>query len=601
MVKEQVNARILRLQKALVDNGLAAWVIPTADPHMSEYLTEHWQTRAYFSGFIGSAGTLVVTVKNALLWTDGRYWEQAKQQLHGTLVQLAPEVKMQIGPWQWLLGVLELKQIIAVDPAAISYAEYLALQQPLQEKQITLYFNAQLIDVLWPDRPVLPKLPIYRHDPQMVSLSAREKLSYIREKMRQQKNDAHLLSSLDDIAWLTNLRGNDVQFNPVFLAHVLIEEHQAFLFVDHAKLDASVRDYLIEQGFSLRPYEHISQFLANRPIKRLLLQANKIAYATVKQLSDQTQVVNAISPSTLFKSRKDQQELAHIREAMRQDGIALCEFFAWLDEMIAAKKRISELDIAEELANWRAKQHHFVSLSFPTIAGFNANSAMAHYVATSHSYAWIEGNGLLLIDSGAHYQNGTTDITRVVAINRVTKMQQRDYTLVMKAHINMASLVYPQGIPMPLLDTMARAPLWQEHLDYNHGTGHGVGYFLNVHEGPQILSYHAARLSGTEVCPGMVTSIEPGLYRSNQWGVRLENLAASVPHQKTATLLENQQFLQFEILTLCPFDRRLLDIRLLDDREKNWINVYHAWVKRTLSSQLSARAKAWLHQACSAL
>ena len=331
------------------------------------------------------------------------------------------------------------------------------------------------------------------------------------------------------------------------------------------------------------------------------MQANKIAYATVKQLSDQTQVVNAISPSTLFKSRKDQQELAHIREAMRQDGIALCEFFAWLDEMIAAKKRISELDIAEELANWRAKQHHFVSLSFPTIAGFNANSAMAHYVATSHSYAWIEGNGLLLIDSGAHYQNGTTDITRVVAINRVTKMQQRDYTLVMKAHINMASLVYPQGIPMPLLDTMARAPLWQEHLDYNHGTGHGVGYFLNVHEGPQILSYHAARLSGTEVCPGMVTSIEPGLYRSNQWGVRLENLAASVPHQKTATLLENQQFLQFEILTLCPFDRRLLDIRLLDDREKNWINVYHAWVKRTLSSQLSARAKAWLHQACSAL
>ena len=601
MAEEQINARILRLQKTLVDNGLAAWVMPTADPHMSEYLTEHWQTRAYFSGFTGSAGTLVVTVKDALLWTDGRYWEQAEQQLRGTLVKLAPEVRMQIGPWQWLIGVLELKQTIAVDPAVISYAEYLALQQLLKEKQITLYFNAQLIDAVWPDRPVLPKFSIYRHNPQMVSLSAREKLSYIREKMRQQKNDAHLLSSLDDIAWLTNLRGSDVQFNPVFLAHILIEEHQAFLFVDHAKLDVSLHDYLTEQGFSLQPYEYISQFLANRSIRRLLLQANKVAYATIRQLSAQTQVVNAISPSTLFKSRKDKQELDHIREAMRQDGIALCEFFAWLDEMVIAQKRISELDIAEELANWRAKQRHFVSLSFPTIAGFNTNSAMAHYVATSQSYAWIEGDGLLLIDSGAQYQNGTTDITRVVAINQVTKMQRRDYTLVMKAHINMASLVYPQGISMPLLDIMARAPLWQEHLDYNHGTGHGVGYFLNVHEGPQILSYHAARLSGTEVCPGMVTSIEPGLYRSNQWGVRLENLAASVPHQKTATLLENQQFLQFEILTLCPFDRRLLDIRLLDDREKNWINVYHAWVKRTLSSQLSARAKAWLHQACSAL
>lgn len=601
MAKEQVNTRILRLQKALVDNGLAAWVIPTADPHMSEYLAEHWQTRVYFSGFTGSAGTLVVTVKDSLLWTDGRYWEQAKHQLQGTLIQLAPKVKMQIGPWQWLLDVLEFKQVIAVDPETISYAEYLALQQLLQAKKITLYFNAQLIHSLWPDRPALPKFPIYRHDPQMVSLSTREKLSYIREKMRQQKIDAHLLSSLDDIAWLTNLRGNDVQFNPVFLAHVWIEEHQAFLFVDHAKLDASVRDYLIDQGFSLRTYEHISQFLANRSSKRLLLQSNKIAYATIKQLSDQTQVVNAISPSTLFKSRKDQQELMHIREAMRQDGIALCEFFAWLDEMIAAKRRISELDIAEELANWRAKQCHFVSLSFPTIAGFNANSAMAHYVATSHSYAWIEGNGLLLIDSGAHYQNGTTDITRVVAINQVTKMQQRDYTLVMKAHINMANLVYPQGIAMPLLDTMARAPLWQEHLDYNHGTGHGVGYFLNVHEGPQILSYHAASLSGTEVWPGMVTSIEPGLYRSGQWGVRLENLVASVPHQNTSALLEDQQFLQFEILTLCPFDQRLLDIRLLDDREINWINMYHAWVKRTLSSQLSARAKTWLHQACSTL
>ncbi|MCV2502488.1 MAG: aminopeptidase P family protein [Neisseriaceae bacterium] len=595
-----ILSHLEQLREIMKMKEIDAWVALTSDPHLSEYIPDYWKTREFLSGFTGSAGTLVVTKDQSGLWTDSRYWEQAEKQLSGTSIKLFKQTKQSETPWDWLLKELKKTQCIGVDGNTLSYADYTALKQKVDNTGIHLRLDEDIMQLVWQDRPALPTNPIYIHEQQFVSLSCQEKITLIRKEMQDKKVDYHLVSSLDDIAWITNLRGSDVDYNPVFLSHLLIALDEVILFVDAKKINTQITNYLNNQQIKVLDYADVNETIAQLNHTQLLVDEYKVAYGTLVKKKHTTQLNVAMNPSTLLKAKKTSLELNHIKEAMLQDGIALCQFFCWLDKTIQDKKIISELDVDEELSSRRAKQNNFVSLSFNTIAGFNANSALPHYAATQDNYSLLEGNGILLIDSGGQYLNGTTDITRVVAINQVTEAQKRDFTLVLKSHIAMANLIYPEAIAMPLLDVMARAPLWQEHLDFGHGTGHGVGYFLNVHEGPQVLSCYSSVSEKTKVYEGMVTSIEPGLYRPGKWGVRIENLAASVVHQ-SSNEDEYGKFLFFDILTLCPIDRRLIQVDALTQAEKNWLNRYHEIVRTKISNYLNSDERAWLESATQAI
>ncbi|MFH4355170.1 MAG: aminopeptidase P family protein [Neisseriaceae bacterium] len=591
-IMELIEERLYALRQAMRAQQVEAWVALTADPHLSEYLPDYWKTREFLSGFTGSAGILVVTFEVALLWTDSRYWDQAQRELKGTSISLRYWARGKESPWDWIFRTLKPGQRLGLDGQTLSYALYQELMAYAQQYHIQLSLKEDLVESIWKKRPVKPKGGLFLHEPKWVSLSSKEKITLLREKLEERGAQFHLICSLDDIAWITNLRGSDIPYNPVFLAYLVISRQQTTLYVDEVKLEKEIELYLTTQGITIKPYQAVEIDLAALPQGRLCLDPHKVSYALVSQIPEQVTLDFAANPSTLLKACKAPLELAHIREAMVQDGIALCEFLCWLDQQIAAKRVLSELDIDEELTRWRTLQANFVTLSFPTIVGFNANSALPHYIATKDCYSHIKGNGILLIDSGAQYYNGTTDITRVIAINEVSPEQRKDFTLVLKSHIAMASLFYPKGIAMPMLDAVARAPLWREGLDFGHGTGHGVGYFLNVHEGPQVLSYYATPKPETSVQAGMVTSIEPGLYRTGAWGIRIENLAASIAVNKGKSGLE--EFLKFEILTLCPIDQRLIETKYLNKEEKEWINSYHTLVRERLYPHVAPSTREWL-------
>ena len=421
----------------------------------------------------------------------------------------------------------------------------------------------------------------------MAPLARAAKLAQLREAMARHGATHHLISTVDDVAWALNLRGSDVSYNPVFLAHLLIAPGGATLFVGGGKIDAALQDTLARDGVTLLPYAEAGVALAALPADaRLLLDPKRVTLG-LRERAKAT-VVEAINPSTLLKSRKSEAEAAHIREAMRQDGAAMCEFYAWFEAALG-RERITELTIDEQLSAARAKRPGFVGLSFSTIAGFNANGAMPHYRATPESHAVIEGDGLLLIDSGGQYLGGTTDITRVWPIGTLSEAHKRDYTLVLKGTMALSRARFPRGTLSPMLDTLARAPLWEQNLDYGHGTGHGVGYFLNVHEGPQSISKLVPDAT-MAMEPGMITSIEPGLYRPGQWGIRIENLVLNVP----AGSNEFGEFLAFETLTLCPIDTRCIARSLLRADEIDWLNGYHALVRERLEPLLAGAARDWL-------
>lgn len=577
-------------------HGVDAVIVPSADPHLSEYLPEYWQGREWLSGFTGSMGTLVVTADVAGLWTDSRYWVQAEQQLQGTGIDLYKLQRGQPDHVGWLAKTLHADSVVAIDGDVLSVAGLDGIESALSAAQIELAFDKDLLAEMWDDRPALPVQPVYAHDDKFVSESAQDKLARVRQAMSEKGASHHLLSSLDDIAWLTNLRGADVDYNPVFLAHMLITDTTATVFVDDRKLSDDMAQALAEAGITVARYEAVKPALGELTDEDvLLIDPSKVAIGTLVQLTDGVGIVEATAPSTLFKSQKSAEDLAHIREAMRQDGAALCEFFAQFEARLAASERLSELDVDEMLLAVRSKQPNYVSPSFPTIAGYNENGALPHYRALADNFSYLDGDGLLLIDSGAQYQNGTTDITRMVGIGQVSAAQKRDVTLVLKSHIALASACFPEGIASPSIDAIGRAPLWAHQLDYGHGTGHGVGYFLNVHEGPQAISYPSAVTVDRAMKLGMLTSIEPGLYREGQWGIRIENLAANV------AVAEPQEtgfgeYLQFDSVTLCPIDTRLLDMDLLSAEEKHWLNDYHQRVHDELAPRVTGAALAWLRE-----
>ncbi|WP_223523945.1 aminopeptidase P family protein [Pseudomonas sp. BF-RE-24] len=586
-----VPQRLAQIRQLMSREGIHALLVPSADPHLSEYLPGYWQGRQWLSGFHGSVGTLIVTGSFAGVWADSRYWEQATKELEGSGIELVKLIPGQPGPLDWLAEQTPEGGVVAVDGAVMAVASARTLGGKLAERGARLRTDIDLLQEVWSDRPSLPDQPVYAHLPPQATVSRVEKLAKLRESLKERGADWHFIATLDDIAWLFNLRGADVSFNPVFVSFALISQQQATLFVALDKVDAALRAVLEQDGVTLRDYSEAAAALREVPDgASLQIDPARVTVGLLDNLGSGVKLVEGLNPTTLAKSRKSLADAEHIRRAMEQDGAALCEFFAWL-EGAWGRERITELTIDEHLTAARTRRPDFVSLSFNTIAAFNANGAMPHYHATEEAHAVIEGDGLLLIDSGGQYLGGTTDITRMVPVGTPTTEQKRDCTRVLKGVIALSRAKFPRGILSPLLDAIARAPIWAEQVDYGHGTGHGVGYFLNVHEGPQVIAYQAAAAPQTAMQAGMITSIEPGTYRPGRWGVRIENLVLS----RDAGSSEFGEFLEFETLTLCPIDTRCLEPSLLTQDEKDWFNAYHAEVQRRLSPLLDGDALQWLN------
>jgi len=593
----RINAqreRIERVREALAQHGADALLVPSADPHLSEYLPARWQGRQWLSGFTGSMGTLVITLDRAALFADSRYWVQAEHELSGSGIELE---KIPTGAAMhhidWIARTLARGKTLMVDGQVLALAAAQQLRSALDKSGIALRTDADLLAQAWPDRPALPARPVYPHQaPQAVETRC-ERLARVREAMASHGASHHFVSTVDDVAWITGLRGGDVEYNPVFLAHLLITEKSAVLYVGAGKIDTALAAQLTRDGIAPADYAAAPDALRTLPSgSTLLIDPRRITLGFRQLVPDGVRVIEAINPSTLFKSRKSEPEARFVREAMARDGAAMCAFYAWFEGAVAAGERITELTIDERLSAERAKQPGFVGLSFSTIAAFNANGALPHYRATDAAHAAIEGDGLLLIDSGGQYLGGTTDITRVWPIGRISDAHKRDYTLVLKAMMSLSRARFPRGVLSPMIDAIARAPLWEHGLDYGHGTGHGVGYFLNVHEGPQTIS-QALPEPQMAMQPGMITSIEPGVYRPGQWGVRIENLGLTVPVD-TPEHGKFGEMLGFETLTLCPIDTRCIDLALLRADERAWLDDYHAQVRERLSPLVSGDALAWL-------
>lgn len=589
-----IRLRLERVREALQRHGAAALLVPSSDPHLSEYLPARWQGREWLSGFTGSMGTLVVTPTEAALFADSRYWVQAEVELEGSGIAL---VKIPTGAAthhvDWLAAHVKPGETVCVDGQVLGLAAAQQLRAALEKAGAVLRTDLDLLAQAWDDRPALPAAPVYEHRAPQAAVSRAAKLAQVREAMARHGATHHLVSTVDDIAWITNLRGADVDYNPVFLAHLLVDLTGATLFVGAGKVDAALARALEADGVKLADYAQAAAALAALPAgATLLLDPKRVTLGLREAVPAGVKVVEAINPSTLAKSRKTDAEAAFVRETMIEDGVAMCRFYARFEAALAAGERLTELTVDEWLSAERARRPGFVGLSFPTIAGFAANGAMPHYRATPASHAVIEGDGLLLIDSGGQYLGGTTDITRVWPIGEPSDAMRRDVTRVLKGTIALSRARFPRGTPSPALDAIARAPLWADGLDFGHGTGHGVGYFLNVHEGPQSIS-RATPDATMAMEPGMITSVEPGLYRPGRWGVRIENLVLNVP-AKLDVPEEFGEFLEFETLTLCPIDLRCLDRSLLRADEIDWIDRYHATVFERLAPRLDGDALAWL-------
>ena len=589
---EEVKNRIALLRTAMQNAGISACIVPGTDPHASEYIADCWKERVWISGFNGSAGTAVITNTNAGLWTDSRYFLQASQQLNNTGIELMkqglPETP-EIIPW--LTEVLQPGDKVAVNSQMFSVNAYKAMKNELKARNIEL-ISMDLFAGIWKDRPSLPMGSFFVFDTKYTGMSTTQKLTVLRGEIKKVKASAFVISALDDIAWLFNIRGNDVDYNPVVIAYALVEEDKATLFVAPQKLTPDIRLYLENEGVQVADYESIYPTLSQiSPAKTVLIDGGKLNQSLFEAIPAECSTINTMSPVFKLKSIKNEVEMAGIRRAMIKDGVALAKFFKWLEENVSSGK-LTETSIDKKLYACRKEQEHFMGESFGTIAGYGPHGAIVHYSATEESASTLKPEGIFLLDSGGQYLDGTTDITRTVALGKVSDQQKKDFTLVLKGHIALGTAIFPTGTRGTQLDILARKAMWDIGLNYGHGTGHGVGHFLNVHEGPQSIRMDE---NPTVLQPGMFMSNEPGMYRTGEYGIRTENLVHIVPAMHT----EFGQFLQFETITLFPIDTQLIEIEMLDAKEKEWLNNYHQTMFDRISPFLNEEENSWLKKKCS--
>lgn len=587
--------RLAALRAQMKNNGIDTAIIPQADPHMSEYIASHWQARRWLSGFNGSAGTLVVpAAAPAMLWTDSRYFLQAEAQLEGSEIQLMKEGLPETPSIEeWLTAHLQAGATVGVDGMLYSTGAMRSLRAALKSRGILLDTGFDPLPAIWADRPALPKCAVFVHEEKYAGRSAADKIADALGEARRHGADAVFVSALDQTAWLLNIRSRDVKYNPVATAFTYLGPEGNLLFIDRDKVGDDVAAYLASQGVQMRPYGSVKDFAASLSTqRRVLLDPASTAYGIMEAFGDRA--VESTSPLAMPKACKNEVQIAGVREAMRRDGAALVHAVMELERRFGAGEAITEMDVAEILLRHRSAMPLFFDESFGTIAGYGPHGAIVHYEADEVSNATLRPEGLLLIDSGAQYLDGTTDITRTICLGDPTQQERADFTLVMKGHIALATAIFPEGTCGTQLDALARQYLWQHGLSYLHGTGHGVGHFLNVHEGPQSirLNYVPAPLT-----PGMITSNEPGLYRAGVHGIRCENLVLTVPAFDT----EFGRFYKFETLTLFPFDTRLLATEMMTEDELTWINRYHAHVYDTLAPALDEPAREWLKEKTQAI
>lgn len=587
----EINQRLESLREVMRREHLSAFIFPSTDAHQSEYVADHWQGRTWISGFNGSAGTAVVTMKSAALWTDSRYFLAAEEQLKGTEFQLM-KLKIEGTPTisEWLAQELQGENAeVGLDGMVNSYHETMGLIADLRKSGgITVRTNFDPLGLIWTDRPAIPANPVEIQPMEFAGESVASKISRIRTALRQRHADGMLISALDDIAWTLNLRGTDVHCVPVFVSYLLISSQQVSLYVDSAKINDEVKAYLTENGISLYPYNKVAEGLERYSEYNILLDGDETSYFLWKTVKCQ-EIIAGNSPVPAMKAQKNDREIAGFRQAMQRDGVAMVKFLRWLKPAVEAGGQ-TEISIDRKLTSLRAEQHLFRDISFDTIAGYQAHGAIVHYEATPETDVALKPEGLILIDSGAQYQDGTTDITRTIALGPVTEEMKHVYTLVLKGHIQLELAKFPDGASGTQLDALARECMWREGYNYLHGTGHGVGSYLSVHEGP-----HQIRMEWkpTPLRAGMTVTDEPGLYLSGKFGVRIENTLLIKDYQTT----EFGKFLQMESLTLCPIDLTPVDFSMLQPEEIEWLDTYHRDVFEKLSPYLEGEDLEWLREA----
>lgn len=577
------------LRRAMKNNQMDYYIIPSADAHQSEYVPEHYKGRAYVSGFTGSAGTLIVSVDKAYLWTDGRYFIQAEKQLKGTEIGLMKIATLGYSTIEeWLKENVKSGEVLAFDGSTISANQYKAYNKIAVQNKFEIKMDKDLLEEIWKDRPELSKKPIFIHETKYCGKSTEEKLDEVRRKMKALGGESYIITSLDDIAWLFNIRGNDIAYNPVGLAYALVNNYSAILYIDSIKVSKEDLTALNKEGVRLKEYNDIYEDI-KAVNGAVIIDPTKVNGKLFSLIPDGVEVIEHLNITTSLKAIKNEVEIENIEKSQVRDGVAMVKFTKWLKENIG-KIEITEISAADKLEEFRSQGENYKGLSFNTIAGYKEHAAMMHYSATEESSYALKAEGMFLVDSGAQYLDGTTDITRTFVLGKLTEEEKRDFTLVLKSHIGLASAVFLKGATGCNLDALAREPMWKYGLDYKCGSGHGIGFFLNVHEGPQ-----GFRQSGNDIKlePGMIITNEPGVYKENKHGVRIENTVLVIEACKSD---EMGEFYRFKTVSYCPIDLEGIDVDMLNKDEKKWLNDYHRMVYDKLSTYLNGEEKEFLKE-----
>jgi len=583
----KVSERILKLREVMKRENIDYYVVPSGDFHQSEYVAEHFKSRAYISGFTGSAGTVLIGKEKAILWADGRYFIQAEQQLKDSGIEL---YKMRIPGWpsleEWLMDNINEGETLSFDGRVFSINQYKEFKSIRDKKNINIVMEKDLIEDIWEEKPKMPKEKVFLHHIKYCGKSAREKIEEVRAEMKKLDGKSYIISSLDDIAWLFNIRGNDVKNTPVVLAYALIDEKDARLYIDSEKISDIDKEELKADGITINNYENMFDDV-KAITESVVVDPDKVSAYIYEKIATDVKILENINIATELKAIKNQVEIESLKNCQLKDGVAMVRFIKWIKENVG-KENITELTLTDKLLGFRSKGDLFVEESFGTIAGYKDHAAMMHYSATKESEYKLEQEGILLVDSGGQYLDGTTDVTRSIILGKLNEQEKRDFTLVLKAHINLMKAKFLKGTTGSNIDILSREVLWDEGIDYKCGTGHGVGFFLSVHEGPQTISTVPNKIA---LEPGMIITNEPGIYREGKHGIRTENIMLVVSDTKSE---EFGEFYKFEVMSYCPIDIDGIDIGLLKDGEKEWLNNYHEETYNKLSPFLNEDEKEFL-------